>query len=115
MVKLIAFLFLLILSDKVRTQEISTSVQTVTNHTHIERILHEIDTGHDEHDDDDDHHDHHDDVVVSNHAEDYKTWVFASLAVLGISLCGVFGVIIIPIMQKIFYQHLLQFLIALGW
>lgn len=35
-------------------------------------------------------------------------------AVLVISLCGVFGVLVIPIMQRVFYQHLIQFLIALA-
>ena len=35
-------------------------------------------------------------------------------AILAISLCGVFGVLVIPIMQKVFYQHLIQFLVALA-
>ena len=114
MARLFALLYLALLSDNVIPQEIST-VQTVHNHTHIERILHEIEEEHNHHDDHDHEHDNNNsDVIVSNYAEDYKTWVFASLSVLGISLCGVFGVIIIPIMQKIFYQHLLQFLIALA-
>jgi hypothetical protein len=45
---------------------------------------------------------------------DYRVWLAATGAILVISLCGIFGVIIIPIMQKIFYQHLIQFLIALA-
>ena len=31
-----------------------------------------------------------------------------------ISLCGVFGILVIPIMQRVLYQHLIQFLIALA-
>ena len=31
-----------------------------------------------------------------------------------ISLCGVFGILVVPIMQRILYQHLIQFLIALA-
>ena len=53
-------------------------------------------------------------LVGPGHRRDGQTWLLASVAVMVISLCGVFGVIIIPFMQRIFYQHLLQFLIALG-
>jgi len=35
-------------------------------------------------------------------------------AIVVISLCGIFGVLVIPIMQKVFYQHLIQFLVALA-
>ena len=35
-------------------------------------------------------------------------------ALLVISLCGVFGILVVPIMQRILYQHLIQFLIALA-
>ena len=41
-------------------------------------------------------------------------WLSAIGAVLIISLCGIFGVLVIPIMQKVFYQHLIQFLVALA-
>ena len=53
-------------------------------------------------------------IADDDHSVDVKTWLFASLAIFVISLCGIFGLIIIPIMQKVFYQHLLQFLIALA-
>ncbi|KAL4220450.1 hypothetical protein ACF0H5_020851 [Mactra antiquata] len=43
-----------------------------------------------------------------------KVWGYSSLAVVIISLVGLFGVAVIPIMQKVFYQHLLQFLVALA-
>ena len=35
-------------------------------------------------------------------------------ALILISLCGVFGILVIPIMQRVLYQHLIQFLIALA-
>lgn len=44
----------------------------------------------------------------------WKSWCFALMAVAIISLVGLGGVAVIPIMDKIFYNHLLQFLIALA-
>ena len=41
-------------------------------------------------------------------------WLVSTGAILAISLCGVFGVLVIPIIQKVFYQHLIQFLVALA-
>ena len=49
-----------------------------------------------------------------NFAYEYQTWLAASGSIILISLCGVFGVLVVPIMQKLFYQHLLQFLISLA-
>ena len=101
----------------VKSQEITTRS---TNP--VERIF-RPDNNENSHDHDDDEHSHdHEEEHEDNHGEDhleegsvdYLTWLQASLAVVLISLCGVFGVVIIPIMQKLFYQHLLQFLIALG-
>ena len=45
---------------------------------------------------------------------DLKLWLAAITSIVVISLCGVFGVLVIPIMQKVFYQHLIQFLVALA-
>jgi len=50
----------------------------------------------------------------SSTVADWRIWLSGSAAILVIALCGVFGVLIIPIMQKVFYQHLIQFLIALA-
>lgn len=110
--------FLLIFLGKSYSQESTTrlSNKNPRNWTQIFRNFQEVTTEHDH-----DHHEHHD-HLEEHHEEDiseheppgYKTWIFSSLAVLVISLCGVFGVLIIPVMQKIFYQHLLQFLIALA-
>ncbi|GAB0096179.1 Zinc transporter foi [Sergentomyia squamirostris] len=41
-------------------------------------------------------------------------WVYASLSILGVSLCGLLGVAVIPCMEKKFYHHALQFLVALA-
>ncbi|XP_071091491.1 zinc transporter ZIP10-like [Haliotis cracherodii] len=41
-------------------------------------------------------------------------WGYSTLAVVIISLVGLLGVAVIPIMQKVFYNHMLQFLIALA-
>jgi len=46
--------------------------------------------------------------------QDYRIWLASSGAILVIALCGIFGVLIIPIMQRVFYQHLIQFLISLA-
>ena len=43
-----------------------------------------------------------------------ETWLGATTAILLISLCGVLGVLVIPVMQRVFYQHLLQFLVAMA-
>lgn len=41
-------------------------------------------------------------------------WVYSNLAVIVVSACGVLGLAVIPVMQKRFYQPLLQFLVALA-
>ncbi|XP_075219312.1 solute carrier family 39 fear-of-intimacy [Lycorma delicatula] len=44
----------------------------------------------------------------------YSVWMYATLSIVVISLCGLGGVIVIPVMEKVFYQKLLQFLVALA-
>lgn len=47
--------------------------------------------------------------------EDRKlVWMYSTLSIILISLCGLFGVAVIPIMEKHFYHHILQFLVALA-
>lgn len=41
-------------------------------------------------------------------------WGYSTIAIVIISLVGLLGVAVIPIMQKVFYNHLLQFLVALA-
>ncbi|XP_058826688.1 zinc transporter foi [Topomyia yanbarensis] len=51
------------------------------------------------------------------HGEDsieLSVWIYSTLAILGVSLCGLLGVAVIPCMDKHFYHHVLQFLVALA-
>jgi zinc transporter 10 len=41
-------------------------------------------------------------------------WLYSTLAIVLVSLCGLFGVAVIPVMEKHFYHHVLQFLVALA-
>ena len=73
-------------------------------------------THHDQHG----HHDHgghdkggepdqqHLDFDEASNVNDYKIWFAATGAIIAIALCGIFGVLIIPLMQQVFYQHLIQ-------
>ncbi|XP_077524787.1 zinc transporter foi-like isoform X2 [Amblyomma americanum] len=45
---------------------------------------------------------------------DFKVWMYAFLGVLAISLSGLLSVAIVPLMQKVFYQTLIQFLVGLA-
>lgn len=59
------------------------------------------------------------DVIIENDGshemEDRNlVWLYATLSVVLVSLCGLFGVAVIPIMEKHFYHHILQFLVALA-
>uniref|UniRef100_T1HHD1 Uncharacterized protein n=1 Tax=Rhodnius prolixus TaxID=13249 RepID=T1HHD1_RHOPR len=49
--------------------------------------------------------------IKNNHLE---AWIYASVSVVLISLCGVLAVAVIPVMQKAVYHGLLQFLVALA-
>lgn len=44
----------------------------------------------------------------------YLVWLYSSLSIAAISACGLLGVVVIPIMHKTYYNHLLQFLVALA-
>ena len=43
-----------------------------------------------------------------------KVWVYSFMAVTLINLCGLFGLVVIPITNKRYYEHLLQFFVALA-
>ncbi|XP_076653389.1 zinc transporter foi [Halictus rubicundus] len=43
-----------------------------------------------------------------------QVWAYSLISILIISLCGLFGVVVIPFMGKIYYHQLLQFLVALA-
>lgn len=41
-------------------------------------------------------------------------WLYASLSIIVASLCGLIGVAVIPCMERRYYQHILQFFVALA-
>lgn len=41
-------------------------------------------------------------------------WIYSVIAILGVSLCGLLGVAVIPCMDKHFYHHAIQFFVALA-
>lgn len=41
-------------------------------------------------------------------------WLYSTISIFAISACGLLGVAVIPIMHKTYYNHLLQFLVALA-
>lgn len=43
-----------------------------------------------------------------------SVWIYATIALIGISLCGLFGVIVIPIVDKNYYFYVLQYFMALA-
>lgn len=57
---------------------------------------------------------HHDDHRDEDDAYWTMMWWYSNGVVLLISVCGVLGLAVVPIMQKRFYEQLLQFLVALA-
>ncbi|XP_046747138.1 zinc transporter foi isoform X2 [Diprion similis] len=49
---------------------------------------------------------------MSHHV--WQVWIWSSLSILVISLCGLLGVVVIPVMNKTYYHQLIQFLVALA-
>ncbi|XP_033732150.1 zinc transporter ZIP10-like [Pecten maximus] len=43
-----------------------------------------------------------------------EVWGYSTIAIIIISMVGLLGVAVVPIMQKVFYNHLLLFLVALA-
>ncbi|KAF7996382.1 hypothetical protein HCN44_002014 [Aphidius gifuensis] len=57
----------------------------------------------------------HDDHNIDNETRDmFQTWLYSSISIIIISLCGLLGVAVIPVMGKSYYHHLIQFLVALA-
>ncbi|XP_043497109.1 zinc transporter foi [Polistes fuscatus] len=44
----------------------------------------------------------------------FQVWLYSTISILIISLCGLLGVAVIPVMGKVYYHQLLQFLVALA-
>lgn len=55
-----------------------------------------------------------DNVAGGNEVNRTLVWIYSICAVCVISFCGILGLAVIPIMQKTFYDPLLQFLVALA-
>ena len=83
------------------------TLEAVNNNT-------EKDHGHEHHHDHKHEHEEHEEEEEEGQRNELGLWLAASGAIVVISLCGVFGVLVIPIMQKVMYQHLIQFLVALA-
>uniref|UniRef100_A0A182PJW2 EF-hand domain-containing protein n=1 Tax=Anopheles epiroticus TaxID=199890 RepID=A0A182PJW2_9DIPT len=60
------------------------------------------------------HHHHHHHHHHEGGSSEAAVWIYSSVAILGVSLCGLLGVVVIPCMEKHFYHHVLQFLVALA-
>ena len=84
------------------------TLEAVNNNT-------EKDHGHEHHHDHKhEHEEHKEEEEEEGQRNELGLWLAASGAIVVISLCGVFGVLVIPIMQKVMYQHLIQYLVALA-
>ena len=92
-------------------QMFAAKPDTHADHGHNEEESHH-DHGHNHdhggHDKDGEPEQHHLDFDAASNVNDYKIWFAATGAILVIALCGIFGVLIIPLMQQVFYQHLIQ-------
>jgi zinc transporter ZupT len=53
-------------------------------------------------------------VLFQQFNKHVSAWLYASLSVLTISLIGLLGVAMVPLVQKTCYQQLLRFLVALA-
>lgn len=53
-------------------------------------------------------------AVLDSDPVDHMKWIYSIIAVVVISACGLLGLAVIPVMNKSFYQPLLQFLVALA-
>lgn len=112
---LLAFLISALYSVQIHGQD----TDNVTTHEHDKNHApHEGHEGHENHghsEDHDYHLDHdHKDHDAEHHKNEAGLWLASVGSIIVISLCGIFGVLVIPIMQKVFYQHLIQFLVALA-
>lgn len=44
----------------------------------------------------------------------FSAWIYASVSVLIISMCGIIGVAIVPLTRSMAYHQILRFLVALA-
>ena len=53
-------------------------------------------------------------IVFSSSNYSVSAWGYAFLSITVISFVGLFSVALVPVMQRLFYDHLIQFLVALA-
>ena len=58
--------------------------------------------------------DHEHETRNRNRPESWRVWLASAGSITVIALCEVFAVLVVPIMQRVFYQHIIQFLIELS-
>lgn len=78
------------------------------HHDHNDHDSH-ANHGHDDHG-----HEDHGRPIKKNRLKDGKIWGAAIGSIFLIGACGIFGVLVVPIMNRKFYQHAVQFLISLA-
>lgn len=83
-----------------------------SDHTHEDHSGHEDPDHHH-------HHEHEDDTVNGSSYDQFehpstKVWLITFLSVTIICVCSIAGVLVIPNMNRVFYNHALQFLVALA-
>ena len=44
----------------------------------------------------------------------WQPWIYASVSILVLSLVGLLGILLVPIVNRVMYNHLLQFLVAMA-
>ena len=44
----------------------------------------------------------------------WNVWLASAGSITVIALCDIFAILVVPVMQRVFYQHIVQFLIALA-
>jgi solute carrier family 39 (zinc transporter), member 5 len=49
-----------------------------------------------------------------NHSQSPRAWLYASCSIFLISLCGVFGIVLVPLAEFKMYDKILRFLVALA-
>ena len=59
-------------------------------------------------------HDHNHAEIRNRHNIGSNIWLASAGSIAFIVVCDVFAVLLVPLMQKVFYQHIIQFLIALA-
>jgi zinc transporter ZupT len=52
--------------------------------------------------------------IYQYNIHNWQPWVYASCSILVLSLVGLLGILLVPIVDRVLYNHLLQFLVAMA-